>query len=104
MKELISLAAIGFIVTLGKLLISNDKLSLRGVLGRGILGAALGLMSYPAVFILSSWLPVPAAAELQIMIGIACALATVGTEILEKAIGAIIFKVTGKDIFTPPVQ
>lgn len=102
MKEILSLAAIGFIVALGRMLVSNDKIRIRSLIGRGILGAALGLIAYPALWIISSWIPVPPAAELQIMIGIGCALSAAGTEILEKAIGALVFKFTGKDINDPP--
>lgn len=97
MKELISLATIGAIVALGRYLVSKDEITLRSLVGRGILGSALGLISYPITFLISSWLPIPSAAELHIMIGITAALAAMGTEILEKFLGAIVFKFTGKD-------
>ncbi len=98
MKELISIVVIGALVALGRLLVSKDVINLRVIMGRSILGGALGLISYPVAWIVSSWFPLPAAAEFQIMIGLCCAFAAAGTEIFEKAIGALVYKVTGKDI------
>lgn len=98
MKEIISIAVIGTVIALGKVLLSKDRLSWRLLLGRGILGAALALVSYPAIFILGAWLPIPMTLELQFLVGVAAALSAMGTEILEKALEAVVFKFTGKDI------
>lgn len=98
MKDIISVAVVGLIVAIGKVLLGKDKLNPRILIGRGIIGGALGLLAYPALWIVSSWLPLNPALELQIIVGTAAALSAMGTEILEKAIEAIIFKFTGKDI------
>jgi len=98
MKEILSIFAIGVIVAVGRLLVSKEKLNWRLLLGRGILGGAIGLVSYPIVWLTSVYLPVPAVIELQITIGVCCFLAAIGTEIIEQAIKAIVFKYTGKDI------
>lgn len=104
MKEAISLFVIGVIIAIGRFLVSNEKMSFRKIIGRGILGGALGLVAYPALWIISSWLPIPPAGELQIMIGMGCALSAMGTEILEKALEALIFKFTGKDVSNPKAE
>lgn len=102
MKEAISLFIIGVIIAIGRYLVSKEVMAIRTLIGRGILGGALGLVAYPALWIISSWIPVPPAGELQIMIGLASALSAMGTEILEKALAALIFKFTGKDVNEAP--
>ena len=102
MKEALSLFIIGCIVAIGRFLASKELFAWRTLIGRSILGGALGLITYPIVWIISKWIPVPVGTEMQIMVGLACALSCAGTEILEKAIGAFVFKVTGKDINPEP--
>ena len=99
MKEIISVAVVGALVAIGKLLIGKERLSLRLLVGRAIMGAGLGLIAYPAVFYIAALIPgIAAGLELQIIIGVACALSAAGTEIFEQALKAVVEKFTGKKI------
>lgn len=98
MKEILSIFMVGLIVALGKLLLSQNKITIRVMVGRFIMGGALGLLGYPAIWVIGSWIPVPAAMELQIIVGLAAAFSALGTEILEKVLDAFVTKFTGKSI------
>lgn len=69
------LAAVGAMIGLGKLLQSNEKVTLRKVFGHGIVSGGLGgsasllLIPFPEV-------PTP------VLIGLACALSAMGTQTL----------------------
>jgi CHASE2 domain-containing sensor protein len=71
------LALVGAVIGLGQLLASNEKITKRIVLGRALVSAGIGASS-AAVLIL--WPTLPLAAQL----GLAAALASLGTSALER--------------------
>ena len=85
------LVAIGVISYFGKLLYSKQRLSMRNIIGAGIIGGGLGTIAATALL----WFPnIPFIA----MAGVAAAIATVGHEMFKEIVEAFVFKATGKDI------
>lgn len=90
-EQYIALAGIGVVAYLGKLLYSKQRLSVRNLIGAGIIGGVLGTIS--AMILL--WFPnIPFIA----MAGVAAAIATVGHEMFKEIVEAFVYKATGKDI------
>jgi len=90
-EQYMALVAIGVISYFGKLLYSKQRLSVRNIIGAGIVGGVLGTIAAMAML----WFPtMPFIA----MAGIAAAIATVGHEMFKEIVEAFVFKATGKDI------
>lgn len=90
-EQYIALAGIGVVAYLGKLLYSKQRLSVRNLIGSGIVGGVLGTMSAIALLYFPT-MPFIA------MAGIAAAIATVGHEMFKQIVEAFVYKATGKDI------
>ncbi len=82
-KGVLTLALIGSLVGIGQLLASEDKLTLRLVIGRAITSGALG-MAAGAVIAFYPLVPFEA------QIGIAAVIASLGTSALEKVLQRIL--------------
>ena len=78
-KELLTLFIIGAVIGLGKLLVGGERLSVRIVLGRMIIGAALSA-SAGAVLIMFHDLSPTA------LVGVASAIGILGQSVLEAAV------------------
>lgn len=90
-EQYMALVAIGVISYFGKLLYSKQRLSVRNIIGAGIVGGVLGTIAAMAML----WFPtMPFIA----MAGVAAAIATVGHEMFKEIVEAFVFKATGKDI------
>jgi CHASE2 domain-containing sensor protein len=84
-KGVFWLAAVGAAVGLGQLLASSEKLTKRIVFGRAIVSAGIGASSAAALVL---WPELPMAAQL----GIAAALASLGTSALERLFQRVVGK------------
>jgi len=90
-EQYMALAAIGVVSYLGKLLYSKQRLSVRNIIGSGIIGGVLGTIAAVALL----WFPnIPFIA----MAAIAAAVATMGHEMFKQVVEAFVYKATGKDI------
>lgn len=76
-KSFIVIGAAGLLAGLGSLLASNEALTLRIVIGRAISSVSLGLTASIGLL----WFPTM---NLEIKVGIACFLASIGTSGLER--------------------
>jgi hypothetical protein len=79
------LAAVGAVVGLGQLLVSNEKITKRLVFGRALVSGGIGASSAAALVL---WPTIPLAAQL----GIAAALASLGTSALERLFQRVVGK------------
>jgi len=84
-KLLGALALAGTLVAVGKLLSSEEKLKPRQVLGRMLTSAMLGLVAASAV----AFLP---GLSFVAQVGLACALASLGTSALESMFNRVVKK------------
>lgn len=78
-----ALALAGLIIGMGQLLASTEKLTWRIACGRAIVSAGLGASSAAIL----AWLPM---LSFEAEIGIACALASLGTSSLERVLQRVI--------------
>lgn len=90
-EQYIALVAIGVVGYLGKLLYSKQRLSIRNLIGSGIIGGLLGTMSAIALLYFPTM-------PFIVMAGIAAAIATIGHEMFKQIVEAFVYKATGKDI------
>ena len=90
-EQFLTLAAIGALGYLGKLLIGKKRLDIRNIIGAGIVGAVLGMIS---TLLLLQFPNVP----FIVLGGAAAAMATIGHEMFKQIVDAVVYKVTGKDI------
>ena len=89
--QFLSLATIGALGYLGKLLIGKTRLDARNIVGSAIVGGVLGTI---ASLLLIQWPGIP----FIVLGGAAAAISTVGHEIFKRIVEAFVFKATGKDI------
>jgi hypothetical protein len=90
-EQFFSLAAIGALGYLGKLLIGKNRLGLRNIIGSGIVGGTLGTI---ATLLLLQFPSTP----FIVVAGAAAAIATIGHELFKEIVGAFVYKWTGKDL------
>lgn len=75
-KSLLMLISIGALIAIGKLLASPERLTVRLILGRALLGSATSMVAGVALLQVPDLSPVA-------LIGIGCALGIVGSQYLE---------------------
>jgi hypothetical protein len=75
-KNLLMLAAIGAVIGMGKLLVSDEHLTLRLILGRSVLGSATAMVAGVALIQIPDMPPLA-------LLGIGCALGITGAQFLE---------------------